>query len=228
MARFCTVCGAEIPEGASFCTECGTRLPDPDEYSAAPAAPAEAAPEPQPAYAVPEAQTIKPVQSFRPAQPVQQSQPVQQAQPYQQSQPYQPAKPKRSERKKKAAAEPQPARYPAQTGADAVWPGESEKSQKPVSTIAFWALKLLYAIPVVGFFASLILTIAPENKNLKHHALATFIWHVIILAVLTFGGIMVWNNFESLWDQFTESVQTVAEDREISDVDDLLNSLRNG
>ena len=158
-------------------------------------------------------QPAPPVQPYRPAQPVP---------------PVQPAKPKRSERKKKVAAEPQPARYPAQTGADAVWPGESEKSQKPVSTIAFWALKLLYAIPVVGFFASLILTIAPENKNLKHHALATFIWHVIILAVLTFGGIMVWNNFESLWDQFTESVQTVAEDREISDVDDLLNSLRNG
>ena len=97
-----------------------------------------------------------------------------------------------------------------------------------MSTIAFWALKLLYAIPVVGFFASLILAIAPENKNLKHHALATFIWRIIILGVLTFGGIKVWNNFEAIWDQVTESVQEITEDQNIESVDDLLNSLREG
>ena len=233
MARFCTVCGAEIPEGASFCTECGTKAADPVDYPAAAAAPYDAALGSQPAYPFPEAQTIKPVQTYRPAQPVQQAQPyppAQSVQPGMPAGPYQPAQPgkrKRSERKK-AAAEPQPVPYPPQPAADPAGPEEPEKSRKPVSTAAFWALKLLYAIPVVGFFASLILAIAPENKNLKHHALATFIWHIVILVVLTIGGLLVWRNFEPLWEQFTDSVQEIAEDQDVNGVDDLLNSLKNG
>ena len=27
MAKFCTGCGKEIPDGVTFCTECGTKAP---------------------------------------------------------------------------------------------------------------------------------------------------------------------------------------------------------
>ena len=53
MARICTNCGSEIPEGASFCTECGTSLTEESATApapeAAPAAPVSEAPAPPPA-----------------------------------------------------------------------------------------------------------------------------------------------------------------------------------
>ena len=73
MARFCTVCGSEIPDGALFCTECGAKAPDPADVPAV--SPEAAAP------------------VFRPAYPASEPQPVQQAQPIQQAQPVQPAQP---------------------------------------------------------------------------------------------------------------------------------------
>ena len=40
MAKFCTNCGKDIPEGIAFCTECGTKAPEP---KAVPEQPAEVA-----------------------------------------------------------------------------------------------------------------------------------------------------------------------------------------
>ncbi|MBR3060272.1 MAG: zinc-ribbon domain-containing protein [Oscillospiraceae bacterium] len=121
--------------------------------------------------------------------------------------------------------EPQQAAYPPRPSAG---PSRPDRSGKPVSTLGFWALKLLYAIPVVGFFASLVLSIAPENKSLKHHALATLIWRIIILGFLIFGSIRLWNGIEANWDRVSDSFSEIFEGEEINSLDDLLDSLKNG
>ena len=180
MSRFCTECGASIPDGAGFCIECGAKAPEaetiPDQAAAA------AIPEPLPAAPQPE-----------------------------------PA------REQYAYEEPKQTVYPPRTPAGSTAP---DRGQKPVSTFAFWALKLLYAIPVVGFFASLVLAIAPENKSLKHHALATFIWRLIILGFLIFGSIKLWNNIEVHWEDFSDSFSEITDGNGFEDLDDLLNGLK--
>lgn len=179
MARFCTECGASIPDGAGYCIECGAKAPEAETV------PAQAA-----AAAIPE-----------PLPPV----------------PQQPA------REQFTYEEPAQTAYPPRTPAGSTAP---DRGQKPVSTLAFWALKLLYAIPVVGFFASLVLAIAPENKSLKHHALATFIWRLIILGLLIFGSIKLWNNIEVHWEDFSDSFSEITDGAGFESLEDLLNGLK--
>lgn len=179
MARFCTECGAAIPEGAGFCIECGAKAPEAETV------PAQAA-----AAAIPE--PLPPV----PQQPV---------------------------REQYTYEEPAQTAYPPQSSA---WSAAPDRSQKPVSTLAFWALKILYAIPVVGFFASLVLAIAPENKSLKHHALAAFIWRLIILGLLIFGSIRLWKGVETHWDEVSDSFTAIMDGDGFEDLDDLLNGLK--
>ena len=122
-----------------------------------------------------------------------------------------------------AYGETQHTAYPPQSAGRTA---AQDKSQKPVSTLAFWALKILYAIPVVGFFASLVLAIAPENKSLKHHALASLIWRLIILGFLIFGSIRLWNHIEAHWDQFSDSFTELIEGNGVENLDDLLDGLK--
>ncbi len=180
MAKFCTECGAAIPEGAGFCIECGAKAPEAETVPAQAAA--AAIPEPEPA--------------------VPQPQPAQEQYTYD---------------------EPKQAVYPPQSSS---WSAAPDRSGKPVSTFAFWALKLLYAIPVVGFFASLVLAIAPENKSLKHHALAAFIWRLIILGFLIFGSIKLWNNIEVHWEDFSDSFSEITDGAGFESLEDLLNGLK--
>ena len=59
--RFCTQCGAQLPDAAKFCTKCGKKVPEP--VSAAPAPQAPSAPAYQaPAAPVYEAPVVKPVE----------------------------------------------------------------------------------------------------------------------------------------------------------------------
>ena len=180
MARFCTECGAAIPDGEGFCIECGAKAPE-----------AETIPDQAAAVAIPE-----------PVPAVPQPQPA---------------------REQYAYEEPKQTAYPPRTPAGSTAP---DRGQKPVSTFAFWALKLLYAIPVVGFFASLVLAIAPENKSLKHHALAAFIWRLIILGLLIFGSIKLWNGIVFHWEDFSDSFSEIMDGEGIENLDDLLNGLK--
>ena len=52
---------------------------------------------------------------------------------------------------------------------------------------------LLFAIPIIGQIACLIMAFAPKNKNIKHFARAMLIWTVIgiIIAALVIGGIVL-------------------------------------
>lgn len=122
--------------------------------------------------------------------------------------------------------EPRPVQYPAPP---VPAPGDApDKSRKPVSFIAFWALKLLYAIPIVGFFASLVLSLAPQNKNIRHHAAANLVWRLIILGLLIYGGIRARTVLAPVWDDLTRSVAEIVDGQGTESLDELLESIRNG
>ena len=109
---------------------------------------------------------------------------------------------------------------PGQTAGRPVYPAPGiAQEKKPVSTVGFMLLQLLYAIPIVGFFSSLVLAIAPEKKDLKHHALANFIWKLVLLALFSFGAVRfyrtVWKNVDfSVFSQgnLPESFQDLLDD----------------
>ena len=191
MAKTCANCGNELPVGVMFCPECGTRVnqtqtfvppePEPEALPAAAAAAAAVAPEPEPAPAPAPDPVYPSAPSPAPA-------------------------PRQQEREQRNAGQQRPA--PRQENTGGVYPGPAaQKAQKPVSTIGFMLLELLYAIPIIGFFASLVLAIAPEKKDLKHHALASFLWKVIILALLIFGAVRLGSQVQQIWNQMSQSVQ---------------------
>ena len=68
-----------------------------------------------------------------------------------------------------------------------------DPTSKVVGTGAYFGLMLLFAIPIIGQIACLIMAFAPKNKNIKHFARAMLIWTVIgiIIAALVIGGIVL-------------------------------------
>ena len=63
-----------------------------------------------------------------------------------------------------------------------------DPASKVVGTGAFFGLMLLFAIPIIGQIACLIMAFAPKNKNIKHFARAQLIWMVIAIVLI---GILV-------------------------------------
>ena len=68
-----------------------------------------------------------------------------------------------------------------------------DPTSKVVGTGAYFGLMLLFAIPIIGQIACLIMAFAPKNKNIKHFARAMLIWTIIgiIIAALVIGGIVL-------------------------------------
>ena len=68
-----------------------------------------------------------------------------------------------------------------------------DPTSKVVGTGAYFRLMLLFAIPIIGQIACIIMAFAPKNKNIKHFARAMLIWTVIgiIIAALVIGGIVL-------------------------------------
>ena len=64
----------------------------------------------------------------------------------------------------------------------------TDPTSKVVGTGAYFGLMLLFAIPIIGFIACIIMAFAPKNKNIKHFARAMLIWTVIAVVLL---GILV-------------------------------------
>ena len=160
MAKFCTGCGKEIAYGVAFCTECGTKAPadTPQEVQR----PQETAAE-QTAQA-PGARTSAPP---APEAPGEQAAPAQ------------------------TTFTPPPQTEPArrqQTYTQSAYqsPAPAQES-KVVSTGAFFGLIFLFAIPVIGWLACLIMAFAPKNKNIKHYARAMLIWLIIGLVFAVIG-----------------------------------------
>ena len=63
-----------------------------------------------------------------------------------------------------------------------------DPASKVVGTGAYFWLMLLFAIPIIGQIACLIMAFAPKNKNIKHFARAQLIWMVIGIVLI---GILV-------------------------------------
>ena len=200
MAKFCTNCGKELPEGAVFCTDCGARAAEPTAEPIGEAAAAMAA------AAVPEVQPAAPAVIPEPA-PQQEQKSQQQVR----------EEPRQEQYRSPYQAEPQP---------QAAYPQKPVKEKKAVSTIGFMLLQLLYAIPVIGFFASLVLAIAPEKKDLKHHALANFLWKVIFIVLLIVGFVQAKKTVETHWNEWSSSFSEATGG--MGDLNDILNGLQNG
>ena len=168
MAKFCTECGKEIREGVAFCTECGTKAPA-DSVSATTETVTEAKETKveTPVVHTPPAQSYQPQQQIPPQPPQQQipPQPPQQAYPQPQQVYAQPVY--------------QQPIY-AQPAAD--------PTTKVASTGTYFGLMLLFALPIIGFIACIIMAFAPKNKNIKHFARAMLIWTIIGLVI---GGLLV-------------------------------------
>ncbi len=56
-------------------------------------------------------------------------------------------------------------------------------TNKVVSTGAYFGLMLLFALPIIGFIACIIMAFAPRNKNIKHFARAMLIWMIIAFVI---------------------------------------------
>ena len=159
MAKFCTECGKEIAQGVAFCTECGTKAPaDPVTATTETVTEAKDTKVETPVVHTPPAQSY-PAQQQIPPQPPQQAYP----QPQQ------------------VYAQPV---YQQPVYAQPV----ADPTTKVASTGTYFGLMLLFALPIIGFIACIIMAFAPKNKNIKHFARAMLIWTIIGLVI---GGLLV-------------------------------------
>ena len=160
MAKFCTGCGREIADGVAFCTECGTP---------APADTPQQAPKPQETATEQTIQAPNPQTSAQPAPEA----PSEQAAPTQTA--FTPP------------PQPEPARQQQTYTQSAYQSPAPARESKVVGTGAFFGLIFLFAIPVIGWLACLIMAFASKNKNIKHYARAMLIWIVIGLVFAVIG-----------------------------------------
>lgn len=198
MARFCTNCGKTIPDGSAFCTECGTPIPS--------EAPARAVEEPAPAAAaVPEAavpEEAAPEEIIASVQteeaPTPEPKPV--SEPIPEPIPEPPVQPQpQPSYQQQQSYRPQPA--PVSTE------GVKPKGGKygVVGTGAFFGLQLLFALPLIGWIACIIMAFAPKNENIRHYARANLIWFIvgIVLCVLLF--VVFWLLSGQMLDYFNQA-----------------------
>ena len=78
----------------------------------------------------------------------------------------------------------------------------SDKKTKPISTGAYFWLKVLYGIPGVGLIMLIILSIAPANLNIKRFTRASLIYRIIcysVLLIMTLILVIVWQHFDWAW-----------------------------
>lgn len=81
-----------------------------------------------------------------------------------------------------------------------------DNKTKPISTGAYFWLRVLYSIPGVGLIVMIILSVAPANLNLKRFSRASLIYRVICystLLILFLALVIVWQHFGWVWyDEF--------------------------
>ena len=86
-------------------------------------------------------------------------------------------------------------------------PEDTEESRKVVGVGAYLGISLLFGIPVIGFFACIIMSFAPKNKNVKNYSRAMLIWMIIGLLVsagLIALGIWIANEILEYLKELTE------------------------
>lgn len=146
MAKFCTNCGKEIPEGVAFCTECGTKASEP---KAATEQPAEAVAEKAPEAVIAENTQPAAQQTAAPQPQATYQAPPQQG--YQQQPPQAPPAQNYGQPQYQQPYTPPPTQPIALTA-------ESVKGTKyePISAWGFIGIMLLMCIPVVGLILTIV------------------------------------------------------------------------
>ena len=196
MERFCTNCGFTLEEGAMFCPECGQKV----EIPAAAAETAAAA------AAVFTAEPAQPAAPVFTAVPKQAAAEVNSA--------FEEAHAKAAAARKPEA--PKPAAAPAKEAPEE--PQPLSKSDRPVSTAAYFWLMLLFAIPGLGLILAIILAFAARKKSLRNFARANLIWVLVALILCIVGALVGWIllkdtgfdfkaiDFEGLWSGILKSL----------------------
>ncbi len=72
-----------------------------------------------------------------------------------------------------------------------VLPIIEDKNAKPISTAAYFWLKVLFAIPGLGFLMSIILSFAPSNLCVKRYSRASMIFQLIVFVILLIGALVL-------------------------------------
>ncbi len=88
-----------------------------------------------------------------------------------------------------------------------VSPPAPDPANKVVSTGLYIGLMILFAIPIIGFIACIIMAFAPKNKNIKNYARATLIWMIIafvLLAILIALASVLANTLTGYINQITD------------------------
>ena len=130
-----------------------------------------------------------PKQEAAPQEPLYRDQPAVQAQPvYQQAQPvYQQAQP--------IYQQPQPVYQQAQPVYQqpvyAPVPNAADAEDQTVSTAKFFWFRVLFAIPLVGFILSIVMSFAPKNKSFKHFARSYMIMNFIAIGIVLIACVII-------------------------------------
>jgi len=182
MAKFCTNCGASLPDNRKFCTECGTPLAAP--AAEPPAAPEMTSPltEPDPVFSAPAGSTPE-ISAPEPAAPV--SQPVMQQPAYYESAPAPAAPPQPVHQ----APPSQPAyQAPAPAYGDAAPPKGSK--YEPITAGGYIGIMLLMCIPLIGLILTIVWACGGCRKvNKRSLARATLIMMAVSLVLSLIIGI---------------------------------------
>ena len=101
---------------------------------------------------------------------------------------------------------PQPAPQPAYGGEAPQQPGGP---YSVIGTGGFFGLTLLFALPVIGFFACLIMTFAAKNLNIKHYAKSSLIYMIIALVLAIIATIVFSVAAKSIMQAIYDAYSTV-------------------
>ncbi len=245
MAKFCTNCGKELSPEMTVCPECGAPVPgaqpQPQPETVRPAVQQEEKPAVQTTETPKEPQTPEltltpeistysqpqPPQTNTPPtvpqpQGIEQPQPATQPQPaYSQPQPTYQNNPPVQQNVYAQQNAPQMGYMPPVAGTEPMpMPMEEPLPAGAMSTAGFFWLMFLYAIPVVGFIACLIMAFASKNASRRNYSRAVLIWALVGLIVAVLLGIVGWI--------FSKSLAANLSGTEINSFGDLLEQILSG
>ena len=109
----------------------------------------------------------------------------------------------------------------------------ADPTSKVVGTGAYFGLMLLFALPIIGFIACIIMAFAPKNKNIKHFARAMLIWTVIAVVLLGILVAVISLLTNSLMDYINQLTDGQFKDfgdlfGQLGDLEGIMNQYQNG
>ncbi len=111
-------------------------------------------------------------------------------------------------------------------------PALPDRTNKVVGTGTYFWLMVLFAIPIVGFIACIIISFAPKNRNLKNYARAMLIWAIIglvIAGLLTALFYLLANPLTDYINQLSGNFEGVGETfSQLNELGNMTEQLQNG